>query len=58
MLNNKFTPPNIDQATIDYYVAKGRRERSKAFGELIRALFSSPTTKPQPAATPQSGCTA
>jgi hypothetical protein len=30
------------QATIDYYVAKGRRERSRAFVTLIKAVFTAP----------------
>ena len=41
-MNTPFTPPVIDQATVDFYVAKGRRERSRAIVELIRAVFSSP----------------
>lgn len=31
-----------DQATIDFYVAKGRRERSRAFTAMIKALFTAP----------------
>ena len=42
MLNSSLTPPTFDQATIDHYVAKGRRERSRAFSAMIRSLFSTP----------------
>ena len=34
--------PKIDSATIDYYLARGRRERARAFAEMIRGIFSSP----------------
>lgn len=30
----------VDQATIDHYVAKGRRERSRAIAEFFRSLFT------------------
>ena len=42
MLNSTLTPPTIDHATIDFYVAKGRRERSRAFSAMIRSIFSAP----------------
>lgn len=42
-MNSKlFDAPQIDSATIDYYLARGRRERARAFSEMIRAIFSSP----------------
>ena len=43
MIKSSFTPPVIDQATVDHYVAKGRRERSQAIAEFFSALFA---TKP------------
>lgn len=45
MIKSSFTPPTVDFDTVDYYVAKGRRERSRAFVELVRAIFSSPEPK-------------
>ena len=33
------TPPTIDQATIDHYVAKGSRERAQAFRSMFSGLF-------------------
>lgn len=42
MFTTSLTPPTIEQATIDHYVAKGRRERSRAFTRMIRSLFSAP----------------
>lgn len=44
MLNTSLTPPNVDQATIDRYVAKGSRLRANAFADLFRAIFSTPET--------------
>ncbi len=44
MLDAKFAPRTIDQATIDHYVAKGRRERSRAFVAMVKAIFSAPET--------------
>ena len=44
MSDAKFTPVFLDQATIDRYVAKGRRERSKAFVAMVKAIFSAPET--------------
>lgn len=41
----------IDQATIDHYVAKGRRERSQAAVAFIKSLF----TKSEPAKAPVKG---
>ena len=46
MIKSPLTPPTLDQATIDFYVAKGRRERSRAITGMIRALFSEPETTP------------
>ncbi len=37
-----FDAPKIDSATIDFYLARGRRERARAIAEMIRAVFSSP----------------
>ena len=54
MLDTKFTPPTVDQATVDHYVAKGRRIRSRAFVEMIRDLFSQPEQRPVVRATAQS----
>ena len=42
MIKSPLTPPTLDQATIDFYVAKGRRERSRAFAAMIRSIFSAP----------------
>ena len=42
MRTNIFDAPSIDSATIDYYLARGRRERARAFSEMIRGIFSSP----------------
>ena len=36
----------IDQATIDHYIAKGRRERSQAAVAMIKSLFTK--SKPAP----------
>ena len=44
MYNTSLTPPAIDQATIDHYVAKARRERSRAFVGTLRSLFATRTT--------------
>ncbi|MEM9139127.1 MAG: hypothetical protein AAGB15_04795 [Pseudomonadota bacterium] len=46
MFNKTETEMAIDQATIDYYVAKGKRERSRAFVAMIKELFSAPEEKP------------
>jgi hypothetical protein len=46
MMNSKlFDAPQIDSATIDYYLARGRRERARAFSEMIRSIFSSPVRR-------------
>ena len=42
MSNKLFDAPKIDSATIDFYLARGRRERARAFAEMIRSVFSSP----------------
>ena len=42
MLKSPLSPATVDQTTVDYYVAKGRRERSRAFTAMIKSLFSSP----------------
>ena len=46
MFDTKLTPPTIDQATIDHYVARGSRLRSRAFLDLLRAIFKAPEAKP------------
>jgi hypothetical protein len=46
MMGSKlFDAPQIDSATIDYYLARGRRERARAISEMIRGIFSSPERK-------------
>ena len=40
MIKSGFTPPKFDQATVDHYVAKGKRERSQAIAAFFRSLFS------------------
>ena len=42
MFDTSLTPPTIDQATIDHYVARGSRLRSRAFLDLFRAIFKAP----------------
>jgi hypothetical protein len=42
MHNPLFNAPQIDSATIDHYLARGRRERARAFSAMFRSLFSSP----------------
>lgn len=42
MIKTSLTPPTIDQATIDHYVAKGRREHALAFWAMLRSLFRAP----------------
>ncbi|MEO1495130.1 MAG: hypothetical protein AAFV19_23550 [Pseudomonadota bacterium] len=44
MIKSSLTPPTIDQATIDLYVAKARRERSIAFVTFLRAIFAGAKT--------------
>ncbi len=46
MFDTPLSPPTIDPATIEHYVAKGRRERSQAFAAMIRSLFRAPEPKP------------
>lgn len=60
MFDTKLSPPTIDQATIDHYVSKGRRERSRAFIAMIKALFSAPeVVETRPAASlSRKGCAA
>lgn len=41
MFTTSLRPPTVDQATIDHYVARGSRLRSRAFADFFRALFSS-----------------
>jgi hypothetical protein len=42
MTNKLFEAPKIDSATIDYYLARSRRERSRAIAQMIRSVFSTP----------------
>ncbi len=42
MQSKLFDAPQIDSATIDYYLARGRRERARAFAAMIGGIFSSP----------------
>lgn len=37
--------PVLDQATVDFYLRRGRQERAQAFAQMIRGIFSSPTTR-------------
>ena len=53
MIKSTLTPPALNQATIDYYVAKGRRERSRHLTQMVRNLFSAPEQKP---AAAEAGC--
>ena len=55
MIKSAFSPPDIDQATIDFYVAKARRERSLFLTDLVKTLFTAPERKPSAA---KSGVTA
>ena len=45
MFNKTESVMPIDQATIDHYITKGRRERSQAAVAMIKSLF----TKSEPA---------
>jgi hypothetical protein len=43
MMHSKlFDAPRIDSGMIDYYLARGRRERARAIAEMVRSVFSSP----------------
>lgn len=42
MFRTTLTPPTFDQATIDYFVAKGNSVRSRAVVEMVRHLFKAP----------------
>lgn len=46
MFHTALTPPTVDQATVDFYVAKGKRARSRAIAEMVKALFTAPETRP------------
>lgn len=48
MIKSSLTPPQVDQATVDHYVAKGSRLRSKAIAAAIRSLFTQPEHKSAP----------
>jgi len=45
MIKTSLTPPTVDQATIDHYVAKGKRERSRAFLDMLAAVFTAPAPR-------------
>jgi len=49
MFNKTESQTVIDQATIDHFVAKGRRERSQAVVAFIKGLFTKTETAPVPA---------
>ena len=57
MFNKTEAPQPIDQATIDFYVAKGRRERSQAFLAMVKGLFTARAPKTHPASS-KTVCTA
>ena len=40
MFDTPLTPPTVDQAAIDHFVARGNRLRSRAFTDLFKVLFS------------------
>jgi hypothetical protein len=41
IMPSKFPPPpQIDSATIDFYLARGRRERARALAAMLRSIFS------------------
>ena len=42
MTSKLFEAPKIDSATLDYYLARGRRERARALSQMIRSVFSTP----------------
>ena len=46
MFNKTESVMPIDQATIDHYIAKGRRERSQAAVALIKGLFTKSEAAP------------
>ena len=56
MFNKTDAIKPIDQATIDHYVAKGSRERSRAFANMVRSLFSKPEPKAKPAKPAKAVC--
>lgn len=39
MTKTSLTPPSFDQATIDRYIARGRRARSEAIFGTVRSVF-------------------
>lgn len=49
MFNKTESQIVIDQATIDHFVAKGRRERSQTAVAFIKGLFTKSETTPTPA---------
>ncbi len=40
MTKSAFNPTVVDQATINHYVAKAQRERSRTVVALLRSLFA------------------
>lgn len=57
MFDTSLMPPSFDQATVDHYVAKGSRLRSRAFGDLFRGIFAAPDSNTGKVAT-SADCTA
>ena len=39
MIHSSFTPPSIDQATIDAHIARAQRARARAVRGLFTGLF-------------------
>ena len=42
MFRTAMTPPIVNQATVDFYIAKGRRERASALREMLTSVFRAP----------------
>ncbi len=57
MFDTSLTPPSFNQATVDHYVAKGSRLRSRAFRDLFRGIFTAPENNTGKVAT-SGDCTA
>ena len=54
MFRTVVTPPSINQAMIDHYVARGKAARSRAIVAMVKRLFSTPRRHPKA----QAGCAA
>ncbi|MEM6621613.1 MAG: hypothetical protein AAF674_05245 [Pseudomonadota bacterium] len=46
MIKTSLTPPQVDQRTVDMYVAKAKRERSQALFQMLQSLFTAPAQRP------------